>query len=272
MNLKTAIFAILFGIASAASAQSLAINGVDRDGWGGVYDIDGQNYWWMCIEPNGSGSAGVGQGFIANQMGFEAGWDQQNTQRQTFYQNNPGYYTTAIPKQVAVMEYVLDTYLPWNTLAGASGRFIEQSSNSANYGSDDAFYNAFFAVQNFLSETYGSTVREDFTDMSGYSFFAGNATGNLAAIAARSALFQAILDDIELKDTANFFDTYTAQGTYLIANSLFSELNNSDPNAPDYNWQDALLIVAAPVPEPSGALLIACCGVVVMLRRFRRRA
>jgi hypothetical protein len=263
MRLNSAIFATLLAFASAATAQTIAINGVDRDGWGGVYDIGGQNYWWMCVEPNGSASAGNGEGFLADAMDFESGWDQQNTERLNFYQSNPGYYGTAIPKQVAVMEYVLDTYLPWNTLAGASGRFAEQDSSAANYGTDDPFYNAFFTVQNFLLETYGSTVRESFTDMSGYSYYTGNA--NPAADLTRSVLFQSILDDVEIKDAASFFDSYQATHGYYIANTLFSELDTAN------NWQDALIISSfAPVPEPSGALLIACFGAAAMLRRLRR--
>jgi hypothetical protein len=58
------------------------------------------------------------------------------------YQSDPDHlYTTAIPTQVAVMEYVLDTYLPWDTLAGPSGRFIEQNGDSANYANNETFYN-----------------------------------------------------------------------------------------------------------------------------------
>jgi hypothetical protein len=276
MKMKKLLLTLLIGFAaSAGMAQQIGINGVDRDGYGGVYEIvgagfDGGNYWWMCIEPNGSQSAGAGGAFLADALSLSDAWDQHNTERLDFYTNNPSYYTTALPTQVNVMEYVLDTYLPWS-LVGPSGRFTEQSANSAGYGTDDPFYNAFFTVQNFLSETYGKTTKSDFSDMSDYNFFAGNATGNAAAEASRSALFQSILDDVEAKALVNFFDNYTAQGTYLVANSNFSVANNTDPNAPDFNWQDALIIVA-PVPEPSGALLIACTGLVVIFRRFRRLA
>lgn len=269
MKLENFFLTLLIGFAaSTVSAQVVPINGVDRDGYGGVYEIagpgfDGGNYWWMCIEPNGSQSAGAGGGFLADALSLSDAWDQHNTERLNFYTSNPSYYTTAIPTQVNVMEYVLDTYLPWN-LAGPSGRFTEQSANSAGYGTDDPFYNAFFSVQNFLAETYGKPTKTDFTDLSDYTFFAGSATGNAAATAVRSALFQSILDDVEAKALTNFFDSYTAEGTYLVANTLFSEAS------PD-NWQDALIIVA-PVPEPSGALLIACTGLVVMFRRFRKLA
>ncbi len=270
MNFKSAILIALFGIASFATAQTIGINGVDRDGYGGVYEISGQNYWWMCVEPNGSKSATTGDAFLADALSFADAWDQQNTERQNFFQSNPGFYTTAIPKQVAVMEYVLDAYLPWNTLAGASGRFTEQSSASANYTNDDAFYNSFFAVQHLLASVYGETdivggtSRSDFTSINFDDRWLGDLT---SAGIARSGIFQSILNDIEIKDAANFFDTYTAEHGYYIANTLFSEANTID------NWQDALIISSfAPVPEPSGALLIACFGVVVMLRRFRRLA
>ncbi len=270
--MRSKVFIISFALllSGIAKADTIAINGVDRDGYGGVYEVagtgfDGGRYWWMCIEPNGSTSAGSGQGFLADAVGFYDGWDQQNTERLDFYTNNPGNYLSALPTQVRVMEYVLDTYLPWNTLAGPSGRFAEQDATSSLYGNDDPFYNAFFAVQNFLSETYGKTTKSDFTDMSDYSFFAGSAT-DPNSIAARSSIFSTILADVESKALVNFFDTYTAEHGYMIANTLM-------PSADIDNWQDALLIYSfAPVPEPSGALLIACTGLAVMLRRMRRVA
>lgn len=259
----------LVATTSWVDAQTIAINGVDRDGYGGVYEIqglasgfDGGNYWWMCIEPNGSPSPGAGGGFIADAISLTDAWDQQNTERLAFYDSNPGYRTTALPLQVSIMSYVLDTYLP-----ATPGRFLEHSADASLYGTDDTFYNSFFTIQNFLAETYGKPTKTDFTDLSDYDFYeTGSAAGNPAALAARELLFTSILTDVEDKALNNptFFDTYTAQGTYLVANTLFSEAS------PD-NWQDAL-IVMTPVPEPSGALLIACTGLAVMLRRFRRLA
>lgn len=246
-------------LATTAWADPLSITGVDDNGSGGVYDIGGQNYWWMCIEP--STPTTISSTITVDGLSLFDGWDQQNTERLGIYQGDPLLYTTAIPKQVAVMEYVLDTYLPWNTLAGVSGRFAEQDSNSANYANDDAFYNPFFAVQNFLAETYGKAVKEDFTNMSDYVDY--NLGGLSAAEIARSNLFQSILSDVSSKDGSGFFSTYTAQHGYMVANTLF-------PEADINNYQDALIIFSsAPVPEPGGALLIACCGIVVMLRRRR---
>lgn len=265
MKLSRFLLPMLAALTASASAATISVTGVDDNGSGGVYEIDGQNYWWMCVEP-GPPSVQVptlGQTITADSQSFLDGWDQQNTERLGIYTGDPSLYTTAIPRQVAVMEYVLDTYLPWNTLAGPSGRFIEKSSDSSLYANDDAFYNSFFAVQNFLSETYGKTVKEDFTDMSDFvDYYDGNAT---PAGIARSGLFQNILTDVEGKGNA-FFDTYTATHGYYIANTLF-------PSADPDNWQDALIIASfAPVPEPGSALLIACCGVAWMVRRRRRLA
>ncbi len=249
---------------TSAWADPISVTGVDNNGYGGVYEISGLNYWWMCIEPSTPTSPTTGQTITADSQSFLDGWDQQNSERLSFYQSNPGYYITAIPKQVAVMEYVLDTYLPWNTLAGASGRFAEQDSNSANYANDDAFYNPYFAVQNFLAESYGKAVKEDFTDMSDFvDYYMGDPS---AAGIARSGIFQSMLSDVAGKDGAGFFSTYSATHGYYIANTLFPE---ADPS----NYQDALVIASfAPVPEPGSALLIASCGMAWMVRRRRRLA
>jgi hypothetical protein len=263
--LLTLLTALLLG--TPALAEIIPVNGVAENGYAGVYEINGNNYWWMCVEPTGTPAAGLGQSFIADSISFAEGWSSQNSERYAYYHvDNPSYLTTVIPKQVAVMSYVLDTYLPWGS-AGASGRFIEQDSDVANYDNNDTFYNAIFAVQAFLAETYGKEAQSDFTDLSNFVdrwIQAGDVT---AAGLARSAIFQSILDDVEGLDGTNYFDTYEAQHGYLIANTSYP-LGDTDNN-----WQDALLIQSfAPVPEPSGALLIGCFGIVVLLRRCRRAA
>lgn len=251
-------------LATAAWADPITITGVDDNGSGGVYQIGGQNYWWMCIEPSTPNNVAPGQTITADALSFFDGWDQQNTERLGIYQGDLSLYTTAIPKQIAVMEYVLDNYLPWNTLSGASGRFAEQDSNAANYANDDAFYNPYFAVQNFLAESYGKAVKTDFTNMGDFMDY--YALDSSPAGIARSSIFQSILSDVAGKDGAGFFSTYTAQHGYLIANTLFPE---ADPS----NFQDALIITSfAPVPEPGSALLIASCGIAWMIRRRRRLA
>jgi hypothetical protein len=262
------LFTLLFAtLATPAWADPISITGVDDNGSGGVYQISGQNYWWMCIEPSTPNNVAPAQTITADALSFFDGWDQQNTERLGIYQGDLSLYTTAIPKQIAVMEYVLDTYLPWNTLAGVSGRFAEQDSNAANYANDDSFYNPYFAVQNFLAETYGKAVKSDFTFFTAPDEYMDYYALDFSpAGIARSSIFQSILSDVAGKDAANFFDTYTATHGYMIANTLFNE---ADPN----NYQDALIITSfAPVPEPGSALLIACCGMSWMVRRRRRLA
>ncbi len=262
MNFRATLPALFAAtLASTAWASPLTVTGLDDNGSGGVYQIGGQNYWWMCVEPASTKNVGVGETISVDALSVIDGWDQQNLERYNDYQADPSLYTTAIPKQVAVLEYVLDTYLPWDTLAGASGRFAEQDSNASNYANDDPFYNAFFAVQNFAAENYGKAVKTDFTDMSDYmDYYAGDSS---AAGIARSGIFQNILNDVEAKDGVGFFSSYTAQHGYLIANTFYS---TSDPQ----NYQDSLIISSfAPVPEPGSALLIACCGVAALLRRRR---
>ena len=240
------------------------------DGYVGVYQVDGGdfnglNYWWMCVEPTGTPAAYLGESFIADAMTFADGWTQQNSERFEYYNvTNPGALTTVVPKQVAVMSYVLDTYLPWDTMAGASGRFAEQDSDAASYGNNETFYNSLFAVQHFLAETYGTEAQTDFTDLSNFAD-RWELDPDAAAI-ARSALFQSILDDVETKDGTNYFDTYDALHGYYIASTSVPE---DDPN----NWQDALIIYSlAPVPEPSGVVLAGCAGLLFLMRRSRRTA
>lgn len=265
------IFSLFIGLlmaVSSASAQSVVVNGVDSDGYIGVYDVNGSKYWWLCIEPNGSQEAGPTDGFIADQLGFSDGWDQQNVERQTLYSGSPAAQA-ALAKQISVMSYVLDTYLPISTLS-TPGALQDYNEQSGFYGNDEAFYNSLNAVQNFLAEVYGKPAHTDFTNLADFvdRWIAANDTS--AAGLARSDLFQDILDDVAAKDAANFFNTYTAQNSYFTLNTLQPTGNNTDPTDPNFNWQDAL-VIAIPVPEPGGALLIGCFGFMVMFRRWRNR-
>jgi PEP-CTERM motif len=242
------------------SAATVTVTGLDNNGASiGEYVIGGQTYWWLCIEPGPPALSN--QTITANSLSFTDGWTVQNTERYTnTYAAAPTFYSGIVPKQVAVMEYVLDAYLPWSTLGGASGRFIEQSGDYHNFTNNNSFYNAMFAVQNFLSETEGKPPKSDFTNMSDYQdYYAGlgDPTDN-----ARSAIFQSILSDVESKDASGFFATYTPQHDYSTINTYYPE---ADPN----NWQDGLVLGLAPVPEPGSALLIASLGLGWMIRRRR---
>lgn len=263
MTFPKFIFLMFLACAMTASADTVTVTGLNNDGNPiGQYVIDGQTYWWLCIEPGPAALSN--QTITAQTYSFANGWDKQNTERYGIYQDDltnfsGDLYNIALPKQIVVMEYVLDTYLPWAD-AGPSGRFLDQSGSYTNFGDNTPFFNSMYAVQNFLSETYGKVSKDSFTDMSSYvDYFAtlGTAVGD-----ARSSIFQNILSDVEAKDLANFFDTYTVQHDYGTLNTFAAE---HDPN----NWQDGLIIGFNPVPEPGGALLIACCGIAWTIRRRR---
>ena len=250
--------------AASASADTVSVTGLYNNGNAiGQYVIGGETYWWLCIEP---GPASLENRTVtANSYTFAQGWDKQNTERYDLYQNDltnfsGNLYGMALPRQIEVMDYVLDTYLPWTTLAGASGRFAEQDGTVANFGNNDTFHNSLFAVQNFLSETYGKENKYDFTNLSDYLDYnmgLGNATAD-----ARSTIFQSILSDVSGRSAA-FFDSYVAQHDYSTINSFYAKNDTTN------NWQDGLVIGFAAVPEPGGAFLIACCGIAWTLRRRR---
>jgi len=253
-----------FALAVTATADTVSVTGLDNNGESiGEYVIGGQTYWWLCIEPGPPALSN--QTITAQTLSFQDGWTVQNTERNTtIYQADPSFYASIVPKQVAVMEYVADTYLPWSTLAGASGIFTEQSGDYHNFGNNDPFFNAMYAVQNFLSETEGKPPKSDFTSMSDYfDFNAANAALGDPTAMARSSIFQSILSDVASKDASGFFATYAAQHGYFTVNT-YAPLN--DPN----NWQDGLVLGSfAPVPEPGSALLIASFGLTWLLRRRR---
>lgn len=258
------IFFLLFVTWSVtATAATVSVTGLDNNGNAiGEYVIGGQTYWWFCIEPGAPALSN--QTITADTLSLQDGWTVQNIERNNIYQSDPLFYAGIVPKQVAVMEYVLDKYLPWDTLAGASGRFIEQSGDYHDFGNNDPFFNAMFAIQDFLSQTEGKPPKSDFTDMTDYQdYFAllGTPTGD-----ARSALFQTILNDVDFVDTnmPGFFDSYVAQHSYFTVNTYYNA-------AAPQNWQDGLVIGGfSPVPEPGGAVLLASCGIAWTLRRRRR--
>lgn len=270
MKFVFAFLAIFLATSTWVSAQSLAVNGSGNDGYIGSYDVNEVYYWWLCVEPEGTPTASSG-GFLAYDVSLAAGWTTQNTERTAFYTTGPDAAAAqaALAKQIDIIEYVLDVYLPISTLS-TPGALTQDDANPGYYGNNVAFYNAMFAVQQFLSETYGKPTRTDFTDLA--ADYTDRWSGDMSAAGiARSQLFQSILDDIEAKDLANFFaGGYDAINDYFIANTPES-LSNTNPLDPEYNWQDVLLI-AIPVPEPSGALMIACCGLAVMMRRWRKLA
>lgn len=272
MKFASLLLSAFLALTWVASAQTIPVNGVDNDGFIGVYEINGQNYWWLCVEPEGTPAASLTESFLADAVGFAVGWDQQNTERQNDYIGSAAAQM-ALPKQIVVMQYVLDTYLPLTTFS-TPGAIQDHTNISANYAGNNDFYNSMYAVQQFLAETYGKNTKIDFTDMSGYADRWASLPTPTLAEEARSALYQDILTDIAAKDAADFFGTYSGSVFTASYTALFDEYylaNTLYPLGDINNWQDAL-IIAIPVPEPSGALLIGCFGLSVLWKRWRKLA
>jgi hypothetical protein len=261
MKFGILFFSFLLAFTQGSFGQQVGFNGVDNDGFIGVYEVNDQHFWWLCVEPNGSPAPTIGDSFLADALSLTDAWTRQNTERNNYYTASPDAVAAqaALAKQINVMEYVLDTYLPMTYLT-TPGALLEGSENSGHYDNNEPFYNSMAAVQNFLSEMYGKPTHTAFTSLGD---FADRWSGDLSeAGIARSTLYQSILSDVAAKDSIGFFASYDVVNDYYIANTFF-------PEGDAFNYQDALIIVA-PVPEPGGALLIGCFGLAVMLRRWRK--
>lgn len=238
-------------IPTPAPAFGVLVQGLPNGGNSiGQYVISGQTYWWLGINYGAVplDNASVADGQINT---FPTAWVAQGINRHI---GGPD----VLAKQVAIVQYVLDANLPWDTLAGASGRFLEQNGDYHNYSTNDPFLNAMFAAEAFIGQTEAHPNQLDFTDLSNYTDpFAGlgDATDD-----ARSALLQSILADVAAKDAAGFFADYSAQHGYKSVS--VPVLGGS--------FMDGLFLASfAPVPEPGSALLIATCGLGWVLRRRR---
>lgn len=270
MKFLSLISALFLSAASLASGQQVVINGVSTDGYIGVYETADAFYWWLCIEPEGTPGANSGEAFFADRLDLATGgWTSQNTERAAAF---AGIAPDIVAKQVGVINFVLDNFLPLATLQ-APETLPVGAELRPNFDNNDSFYNSLYAVQQFISGVYGKPLHTNFADLAD---FEDRWSGDLSAAGqARSDLFQSILDAVAAAengdDPDNFYSNYTAQNEYFVASTLYSLANNLDNTAPDFNWQDALIIVA-PVPEPSGALLIGCCGLALLVRRWRKVA
>lgn len=251
LALAAALAALVVAAPTPASAFGVFVEGLPNGGNSiGQYVISGQTYWWLGINygavPLDNASEADGQ---INT--FPTAWVAQGINRHI---GGPD----VLVKQVAVVQYVLDANLPWDTLAGASGRFLEQNGDFHNYTSNDPFLNAMFAAEAFIGQTEANSNQLDFTNLSNYTDpFAGlgDATDD-----ARSALFQSILTDVAAKDAAGAFANYSAQHGYEAVGVPI--LGGS--------FMDGLFLASfAPVPEPGSALLLATCALGCVLRRRR---
>ena len=252
LTLTAAVALSAMAIPTAASAFGFQIQGLPNGGNSlGQYVIQGQTYWWLGIEPGAvpldNSTTGAGQ---FNQV--KDGWIEQ------VFNRHIGSLEI-LDKQVAIVQYVLDANLPWDTLAGASGRFLEQNGDFHNYTTNDPFLNAMFAAEAFIGQVEQHPDQLDFTNFSDYTdpfTGLGDATDD-----TRSALFQSILTDVAAKDAAGYYANYSPQHGYATV---------SIPANPGSGFMDGLILASfTPVPEPGSALLIATCGLFCILRRRR---
>lgn len=260
--IAAAALCLQISTARSANISSAGIDGTD----GGLLKIDNADpYWWFCVQPDKSlGPIAAGPaGYEAPLVSIEYGWTRQTTDRFTFAANASPQVQADLALQVNVIEYVLDTYLPWSE---TSDRFLENVANpasSTDQSADTNFLNYFYAAQQYIKKMHGKlyddaasfTNLADFTPKSDFEI-------NSAANAARLNFFNEIVAQVKFLAKGGFFETYTPEHNYAIANTMEAEGSTAD-------YQD-LIIVGAPIPEPSAALL--GLGSLLLLGNRRRRA
>ena len=258
--LAVAAICILMAPAHAANISS---GGVDGPG-GGLLQINQTDpYWWFCVQPDGSeGPIAAGAaGYEGDVVTLEYGWTRQTTQRFTFAGNATPAAQADLPLQINVIQYVLDTYLPWSE---TSDRFLENvdtPASNTNQDADTDFFNRFYAIYQYVKKLHGKLYQDNtaFTDLSVYSPVS-DIPNNTAANIARNNFFNAIRLDVNNKDAAGFFTSYDPLHDYAIVNTFKAE---ADP----LDYQDTLIIGA--VPEPSTGLFALGSLLVFSARRRR---
>lgn len=265
-SIPVAILCLWFG-ASTLLADNISYGGAQGDDGGLLHVNQTDQYWWFCVQPDGSrGPLAAGPaGYTANLVSLDYGWTHQTTERFALSIDplTPQQNRDDLAAQVNVIEYVLDSYLPWSDTAD---RFLELNSlvdQSANV----PFLNNFYAAQQYFKKLYDRLAAPAFTDLSVFNPpnpFALDSPANIA----RNGIFNQIIGDINLKDAANFFAAYDATHSYLVVNTF--ENQASDPltwtGKPDF--QDAI-ILGGPVPEPATGVF--ALGSLLVLGGRRRR-
>ena len=258
-----AAFCLAMAPAQSANISSAGVDGVDV----GLLKVNQTDpYWWFCVQPDGSrGPLDAGApGYTADVVTLDYGWTRQTTQRFTFISAAPAEVQADVVLHVNVIEYLLDTYLPWND---TTDRFLEKSG-LLDQNADDNFLNRFYAVHAYVKElflkSYADTdpLGSGFTDLS--LFNPDNPYTSLtptAAEIARRDFFNDIKAEVRTKDLTNDFASYDPLHTYAIVNTFEVQGNAVD-------WQDVIIIGGA-VPEPSIGLL--ALGSILALGARRRR-
>ena len=248
----------------AVNVSSAGVNGAD----GGILQLDQTDpYWWFCVQPDGSRgplSAGAA-GYTADVVSLDYGWTRQTTERFTYAGGVPPNVQADLGLHVNVIEYLLDTYLPWNATTDRFLEFAGQIDQNAN----NDFLNRFYAVHAYVKELFLKPYADTnpngpgFTDLS--LFDPANpytAAMPTAAEIARRDFFNTMKAEVRAKDVSNDFESYDPMHQYFIVNTFQSQASPLD-------WQDALIIGGA-VPEPSVGLL-AVASVLALVGRRRRR-
>ena len=245
----------------AANISSAGVDGTD----GGLLKIDQTDrYWWFCIQPDGSeGPIAAGPaGYVGDVVTLDYGWTRQTTERFSFSGTTDAASQADLARQVNVIEYVLDTYLPWGETADRFLENVADPAGSTNQDSNSNFFNRFYAIHQYVKKLHGKLYLDNptFTDLSVWSPVS-DIPNNTPANIARNNFFDDIKADVNNKAALGFFASYDPAREYAIVNTFKSQ---SDP----LDFQDAIIIGI--VPEPSGAFL--ALGGVVLLGMRRRRA
>jgi hypothetical protein len=250
---------------SAAWSANISTAGIDGTD-GGLLKIENDPYWWFCIQPDGSeGPIGAPGGtYQGDVVSLDYGWTRQTTERFTFVGTATPQAQADLSRQINVIEYVLDTYLPWSE---TSDRFLENVGTppeSTNQGADTNFFNRLYAVQQYVKKLHGK-LYEDNTAFTSLSIYSPTSDFPLltAADVARTNFFNTIKADVNTKAASGFFDSYAPMHNYAIVNTFYSA---TDP----LDYQDAIVIGTSAIPEPSSVLL--GLGTLLVLGNRRRRA
>ena len=266
--MKSLLIAAVALCQAMAPAYSANVSGAGTDGSdGGLLKIDQTDaYWWFCVQPDGSrGPLAAGTpGYTADIVSLDYGWTHQTTQRFAFASGAPAQVQADLGLHVNVIEYLLDSYLPW---IETTDRYLEKSGLT-DQSSDDNFLNRFYAVHAYVKELYLKSYADTDPEGSGFTdlsvFDPENPYTSLtptSAEIARRDFFNDIKAEVRGKDRMNAFAGYNPLHTYAMVNTFQIQGNALD-------WQDAIIIVAK-VPEPSIGLLAIGSVIALLARRCR---
>lgn len=262
---------------SNASAANISSAGVDGTQTGLLQLNQTDEYWWFCIQPDGSRGPDLAgpAGYEADLVTLDYGWTLQTTDRFEFAGVQSPQVQADLLAQVNVIEYVMDTYLPW---AETTDNFSEQKEDpvgSTNVLANTPFFNALNSISAYVKLLHGKLYQDAaaFTSLSVYN--PTNPFGNFdAAEAARRALFTDIVEDVNAKAGTNFFASYDPIHQYAVVNTFEDQLASTNPDVTNPNdWQDLIVMASVPqpvfLPEPAGAVM--ACGALLALGARRRR-